>query len=332
MGKIAIVGQGYMGRTHAQAWTDLGRQDDIAYICTPRPAASFDSAPAAVFVTDLAEVLKDSQVEIVSICSPTSTHRELTVAALAAGKHVLLEKPIALTEADAVAIEEAGAQASGTLMIAQVLRFFAGYRALRADLDEGNIGEVYSARARRLASASKFSPWLADESQSGGILIDVCIHDFDYLNMLMGTPRSVRTTRPIATGPAEVTIRYENGGVGQVLSTYGLPAGAPFTASLEVIGSRGLAETRFTAGAPTGDVNGSNSALSLDEYRIAGVNGARIQRFRDDKPYTAQARYFLECIENGVKPDLVPTAAAVLALRVGQAARRSLEEGRDIDI
>ena len=332
MGKIAIVGQGYMARTHAAAWAELGRQDDIAYVCTPRPRPPLQGAPRAEFVTKLDDALSDPELEIVSVCSPTATHRELTERALAAGMHVLLEKPIALSEEDARAIEDAGSRADGILMVAHVLRFFAGYRELRRDFESGGLGEVVSVRARRLASAAEFSPWLDDENQSGGILIDVCIHDFDFLNFLMGEPIAVTTTRPVPKGPAEVTIEYRGGGIGQVLSTYGLPASVPFTASIEAMGTRGMAEAQFSASAPTGGGDAGEDSLHRNDYRVAMESGSRSEQFTDDRPYTEQARHFLECLQQSTPSALVPTSAAVEALVVGRAARRSLAEGRRVVI
>ena len=150
MTTIAIIGGGYMGRTHAAAWAEVGEGRGIRYVCSRHPVDGFADAPNARSVTDLGVVLADPEVDIVSVCTPTDTHREIAVRALLAGKHVLLEKPIALSIADAHAISAAASSTGQTLMVAHVVRFFEGYRRARTDVEAGRIGTVLSARARRL--------------------------------------------------------------------------------------------------------------------------------------------------------------------------------------
>ena len=115
MASIAIIGQGYMGNAHAAAWASAGQADAIKYICTPRPKeGSVPAAKNAKYITDLDVILKDADVKYVSVCTPTPTHKDITVALLAAGKHVLLEKPITLNVADAKIVADAAAKSSGS--------------------------------------------------------------------------------------------------------------------------------------------------------------------------------------------------------------------------
>ena len=198
---IAIVGGGNMGRTHARAWSELGLGRDIRYICTPSPGADFPHAPSARFVTDFDEVLADPEVDIVSVCTPTPSHRDLAVRALGAGKHVLLEKPIALSTDDAEAIAAAAAESSGILMVAHVVRFFDGYQRVRGEAESGRLGELRHVRATRMSPAPTWASWLADESRSGGMLVDFAIHDFDQLNLFLGHPVAVTTVQAGSARP-----------------------------------------------------------------------------------------------------------------------------------
>src|SRR5690606_11716714 len=117
MSEIAIIGQGYMGRTHAAAWGGVGLADAIKYVGVRTPRGPLEGAPDARLVTDLQVILDDPDVEMISICTPTPNHREATLRALAAGKNVLLEKPIALTVADALDILEAAERGGSILMV-----------------------------------------------------------------------------------------------------------------------------------------------------------------------------------------------------------------------
>lgn len=324
---IAIIGQGYMGQTHAASWTALGQ--DVKYVCTPRPRGPMEAAPNARVVTDLEAVLADPEVEIVSVCTPTTTHREITVAALEAGKHVLLEKPIALSIDDALAIRDAAASASGSLMVAQVVRFFGGHVLLREDVEAGRLGRIVSARARRMLQRPDWAKWWHDESKSGGAIVDLAIHDFDQMNLFLGRPVAVTSHRVSTYGPFETTIEYADGGLGQVLSHADLAPGAPFTAGISLVGEAGLADYELSAASPT-QQEGATSYPGVNAYRLAAAEGGYSREITGDDPYTRQAEYFLGRVGAGEEPVLSTIGSAVRALEVALAARESLETGQRV--
>lgn len=298
---IALIGQGKMAQAHAAAWSALGLGDQIKYVCTPRPGAPLADAPHARFVTDLDVVLSDPTVDILSVCSPTGTHSDIAIRALQAGKSVLLEKPIALTLSDAARVAAVEAESPGTFMVAQVVRFFAGYRMLREGVQNGRPGRVHTVHARRLATPRQEESWITDESASGGALVDFAIHDFDQLNLFLGTPVAVTTLRGALPGSFETTVTYADGGAGTVTTCNAMPIGYSFTSALELIGTGGSVSFGYSAATP-------------------------------DTPYTAQAAYFLACVEGGSAPTLCPTDSAILALSVSLAARESLATGRTVEL
>lgn len=327
MSEIAIIGQGYMGRTHAAAWGGVGLADAIKYVGVRTPRGPLEGAPDARIVTDLQVILDDPDVEMISICTPTPNHREATLRALAAGKNVLLEKPIALTVADALDILEAAERGGSILMVAQVVRFFDGYRRLRDDVLADRLGTVLSARARRFINRPDWAQWWHDASQSGGPTVDFAIHDYDQMNLFLGEPVIVSCVANDRLGPIETTIRYRNGGIGQVLSFADLAAGAPFTSSIGLVGSRGFADYEFLAGAPTEADDGV-----VSEYRIAAGSTVETASIAGEDPYTAQVAYFMECVKKGIQPDLSSTASAVRALEVSVAAAASLQSGAPVAV
>ena len=325
---IALVGRGYMARTHAASYAALGLADDIAYVCAPRPGPPLEHAPRARSVPRLDTVLEDPAVDVVSVCTPTATHADITVAALAAGKHVLLEKPVALDLAGARRITEAAATAAGTLMVAQVVRFFPGYAALHRVVESGVLGTLLAARAKRLSTRPDWAAWLADESRSGGVLVDFAIHDLDQMNLLLGQPVSVRTTRHSEHGPFETTVRYAGGAVGQVLSHCSLPVGAPFTAAIEVLGTRGTAEHALVAGSATEEDADPVPLPGTNLLRVVTATGRRATPVATTDPCTDQIAYFLDCLSRGAAPERSPLESAVLALEVALAARESARTGQ----
>jgi predicted dehydrogenase len=332
---IAIVGRGGMGRAHARAWSELGLGENIRYVVSRQPGAMLEDAPAARSTTDLDEVLRDPDIDVVSVCTPTTTHAGIAVRALRAGKNVLLEKPIALEPSDAIAIRDAAAQSPGILMVAHVVRFFGGYRALRDAVTAGETGTVLSVRAERLSGIPGPSPWWHDEAQSGGMLVDFAIHDFDQLNLFLGTPVSVSARRGTASGPIEVSVDYAGGGLGQVTAFMGLAEGFAFSSSIELLGTTALAEYRFTGALSEA---GSNSDLSeagsssLEGRPVLTREVGRPLDFDARDPYAIQAEYFLDCVAGGAEPELAPADSAIEALVLSLAARESLATGRPVAV
>jgi predicted dehydrogenase len=294
---VAIVGAGRMGRAHAAAWA--ANDVPVLYAVSPRRRPDLPEAPDARWATRLEEALDDPAVTIVSVCTPTPSHADVAIQVLEAGRHVLLEKPIALTVEDAERVEAAAARARGTLMVAHVVRFFPGYAALAERVAAGAVGRLRVVRASRISAAPVGYDWLEDDSRSGGMLVDFAIHDIDQASAYLGRAVAVASIPSAGAGfgvPVATTIEYEGGGVAQVLSVSDLPEGRPFRTTFEVVGDTGV----DVAGPEAGDA------------------------------FAAQARYFLDCVTAGAPTTRAPVSLAVEALRVALAARESARTGRRI--
>src|SRR2546422_951259 len=140
------------------------------------------------------EALADPTVEAVDICLPTDRHAPVTLAALRAGKHVLVEKPMALDGDTAdLMIAESGRN-KRVLMTAQVLRFFPAYSKTAEMVKSAQLGAVRSAIFRRRCAAPAWSKWLSNSAVSGGGVFDLLIHDVDYCVHLFGVPAAVSAT------------------------------------------------------------------------------------------------------------------------------------------
>ncbi len=322
---IAIVGRGAMAQAHARAWSELGLGDDILYVNTLTDGAPLPHARLARFESDLGVVLADPRVTIVSVCTPTTTHAAIALRALRAGKNVLLEKPIALTMADAVALRDEAATSVGVLMVAHVVRFFDGYRLVRRFVEEGKLGSLFSVRAGRFSPGPRPSTWWHDDAQSGGVVVDFSIHDFDQLNLLLGTPLSVTAHRARPDGPVEATVDYEGGGVGHITGFMGMPRGFTFASTLDLVGSEGLASHGFA-----GRLDSEELSSAPDTVRVQTAAGVTEKLIGAHNPYRNQAEYFLECVRSASAPDFCPVDDAVLALAVALAARESLETGHAV--
>jgi predicted dehydrogenase len=320
-----------MGATHAPGFQALGERVRVKTVASRDSERSRKLASdlGATFTSDIEATLADDDVQLVDVCLPTELHREVTEKALMAGKHVLLEKPIALTLEDADAIVATAARSPGELLIGLVLRFFAEYVAIQELVRSGDLGEPLAANAYRLSQPADWNDWMKDPSLSGGTPIDLMVHDFDQLNQLMGTPARVFARAAGATGAGSAhviaEVEYERG-VGSVEGSMAMPASYPFSAGIRVSCERGTIEHGFRA-APAED--GGNIGGDLQSFvRVHPSDGlVRTIDVESADPWGAEIAYFVECIERGQAVERATAEQARDALRVSLATNRSLDSG-----
>ena len=188
--KAGIIGAGYIGEFHALAYASLPDLK-LALIVDQNLANAQKLARQvqAEAASDL-QALIASDVDLVSICTPTPNHMETAKALMQAGKHVLCEKPIARTLDQAQSMIDAARQSGVKFMVAHVSRYEADHHKAKEILERGEIGDL------RMAYHSITSPypgwsmqnWLGDETKSGGPIVDLAIHGVDYMLWLFKSP------------------------------------------------------------------------------------------------------------------------------------------------
>ena len=330
---LAILGGGFMGASHAANYRAMGdrvRVKTIASRRSPRAAGVAESVGAAL-TDDLASALADPEIDAVDICLPTPLHREWAEASLAAGKHVLLEKPIALTLEDADAIVAAAEQSGRIFMVGLVLRFWPEYVELQRRVAGGELGRPLSVSATRLSPPADWNDWMADPGKSGGVPVDLLIHDFDQMNWLLGTPRRVFARAPRPDHVLAV-VEYD-GAEGIAEGSMAMPKAYPFSSNVRVLGEEGVAEYSFSA-APAedgGNVGASSAPRGLQLYLRSSADPVSVPVEPAD-PWGPEIDYFVSCVEDGRAPEQGTGAQARAALAVSLAAARSLESGRPCDI
>jgi len=325
---IAILGGGFMGASHAANYRALGNRVRVKTVASRRSdrAAAVAESVGAELTDDLQSVLRDPDVDAIDICLPTPMHRELAEAALAAGKHVLLEKPIALTLEDADAIVAAAAQSRRIFMVGLVLRFWPEYVELQRRVSGGELGRPLSVSALRLSPPADWNDWMADPGKSGGVPVDLLIHDFDQMNWLLGPPRRVFARAP---HPDHVIAIVEyDGAHGIAEGSMAMPKAYPFSSNVRVLAEGGVAEYAFSA-APAeggGNVGASAAPRGLQIYLKSGAEPVSVPVEPAD-PWGPEITYFVECVEQGRAPEQGTGPQARAALAVALAAVRSLESG-----
>jgi predicted dehydrogenase len=333
---VGVIGLGFMGRTHVEAYRaadSAGLQNRLVAVCdasAERRAGIasnagnlggatrerlFDPREVAAFER-VEDLLADPRVELVSICTPTDTHVELALAALAAKKHVLLEKPVALASKDVQRVADAARSAGRVCMPAMCMRFWPGWEWLRARIREGTFGAVKSAVFQRLGTRPGWSGgFYEDERRSGGALFDLHVHDADFVRWCFGPPRSVAS----AGSPDHVTTHYRfESGPPHVIAEGGWDhtAGFPFRMRFVVVFEQATADFDLSR-TPTLLLarNGASDPVAI-------ATGAG---------YEGEVRHMLDAIARGT-PLVATIDEAVGLTRMLEAERSSLASGAAVAI
>lgn len=189
---IAVIGAGSIVTPHLKGYAALP-DVTVTAICDLNEARAKLIAEAygiSRVLTDYHEVLNDPSIDAVSIVTPTFTHGKIVAEALAAGKHVLCEKPPALTYEEALQNEKLAKIHGKVLMYGFVVRFMHSSKYLKAYIDAGRMGQIYYAEAYRMDNCSTIGGWFRDKTKSGGgMLMDAAIHQLDLLLWFMGYPK-----------------------------------------------------------------------------------------------------------------------------------------------
>jgi predicted dehydrogenase len=319
--RVALLGGGFMARTHAHCYGALTDRAEVRVVCALEGAEAIAADLGAEAASDWEAVVAMDGIDAVDICLPTPLHRVVAEAALTAGKHVLLEKPIALSLEDADAIGDAARATGRVLMVGHVLRYMPEIVEMRRIIDTGELGRPLAASALRLSAPPDWNQWMLDPAKSGGVLVDMLVHDFDILNALLGPAE--RVVARSAAGNRHFQMLLEHpGGAGAIEGSHAMPGSYPFTANLRVLCERGVLEHRFVAGAGDQVDEATQSVLGVHP----AVGDARSFHEAVD-PWGAQIAHFLECVAAGSEPVDGSFAQARAALAVALAARAGAETG-----
>lgn len=288
-------------------------------------------------------LLDDSQVEAVYIASPIHTHHDQVIAAAQRKKHVLCEKPLARTVAEAQRMV-AACKANGVyLQEGYMMSFHGAHQKIRAVIESGALGRIVSMRAQ----LSCWYPPIEGAwrqcalTGGGGALIDMATHLYDLLEFFAGPIRRVAALTSKLVQEYEVEdssttlLEFESGAHATVDCFYSIPDEASRT-RLEIYGSRGSILTEGTIGQSTGGALGGILHVEGASYDPAQTKdtGRTFERipFEPVNPYTAQFDYFADCVLNGTPPEINSGEHGLHILRVAEAAYESAREGRFVDV
>ncbi|HXE52155.1 MAG TPA: Gfo/Idh/MocA family oxidoreductase [Tepidisphaeraceae bacterium] len=332
MVRIGIIGLGFMGRMHYGSYEKVADARVVAVADADPQRASGDlsegwgNVPGADVqklpmdrirgTTDWRELMKWDEVDVIDICLPTPQHVELAAAALATGKHVMCEKPLARTSSEARQIAAAAAKAKGFFMPAMCMRFWGEWEWLKRTVKEETYGKVRSASFRRVGTTP--AGWFRDGTLSGGALVDLHVHDVDFVYHLFGKPKAV-FSRGYSKDTGEIDhilteYIYDSPALVSAEGAWGLSNGFGFRMQYVVNFDRATAEYEF----------GRDKPLML----YADGNATAVEA--EGNGYVGELGYFVECVRNGTRPTRVTAEDAVTGLTIIEAEKRSAESGQPV--
>jgi predicted dehydrogenase len=318
---IGVLGLGFMGSTHLQGMARTGFPKVVAVMDgnPKRLAGDLSDIQGNLGIgsvdmdfsklhrySDVASILADPLVDAVDICLPTYLHAPVAVQALEAGKHVLVEKPMALDAAGAQSILDAARRTGRTLMVAHVLRFMPPYRGLIELVRSSRLGRVRSAIFRRRTAVPGWGPWEFDHSKSGGGVFDLLVHDVDMAIHLFGIPKTVSATgfENLTGGVDMVTASLEVDSADSVVITGGWHHAGEYPFSME-----------YTVVADNGVVEFRSPDRPATVYWKDGTK--EVLPASDNDPYAAEIAYFAECCRDGQPPVLCDPVESAAAVKIG---------------
>jgi predicted dehydrogenase len=318
--RAAVVGLGMMGRNHVRVWDESVEGVDLVAVADPDPAA-VDRATAgrrARGYDDPERMLAEEELDLVSIVAPTSLHLPVTLSALQAGANVLVEKPIAATREEALAMMEAAEAAGRMLTVGHIERFNPAIRELRRRLAAGELGRIFQVKATRLGP---FPARIRDV----GVVVDLAPHDLDIMRFLVGS-EPVRiyaeTERRIHTDHEDLfngIMKFENGVVGILDINWLTPTKRR---SLTVTGERGMYVADYINqdliyyANPDAFGTWENRGADSTDAPISSVAGGEMTRrsIRRQEPLAVELGEFAAAVRSGGPPPVDPHDAMVALL------------------
>lgn len=327
--RAALIGFGGMGHFHASCY-DKQKSVELVAICdidrkkleqekekiNLGESGKTDLSKVAKYFS-YEELVRNARFDMLDICLPCHLHAEYAVRAMKDGYHVLCEKPMARTLAQANRMIRVSRETGRKLMIAQCLRFAPNLNRLKEFVDGKTYGRLLRLDLRRNGSLPK-NAWYRDPKKSGGALLDLHLHDTDYVNYLFGIPQSVRT----------YGIMRDTGGIDDLMTAYQYKKNGP------VVNSEGS----WCKGAWFNSIiavfqKATVEAHGFTELKIYFPDQEKPEEVKFEKntnPYFNEIAYFTECVVKNREVEQCLPRSTRDSIRIAAAEERSARAGRII--
>ncbi len=339
--RVGLIGAGFIGRNHFNQYEKMPGRARVSALCdkeadrlagdwsriggnigdkqgTQRDLAGIKPYP------DWHDIVADPEIDLIDICLPTRLHRETASAALVAGKHVLCEKPMALSLDDCDAMLAAAAKATGQFMIAHCIRFWPEYAYLKQAIDDKRFGQLLSLSLRRQAEypSHSLNNWITQPGLSGGALLDLHVHDIDFALYALGQPRAITAqgwgSSPDGFDRIHALWHYPSVPCVQLEGYWDMPPGFGFNMGFTARFAKAAAVYDLDRGKPLSVYPTEGSAFTPD--------------LPDHDGYYAEIDHFLTCIEQNRAPALCPPRDSRNAVALAHLTADAIRANRPVDV
>ena len=285
--------------------------------------AVLDLSDIALY-TDLKKMLAEEQLDAVSITLPTYMHRDFTVKILDAGAHVLCEKPMAMNVEHCEDMIAAAKTNKRILQIGHCIRFWPEYAKAKQIIDSGKYGDVLAASFRRVSMVPEWSwkNWLIHAQQSGGAIMDLHIHDADYIQYLFGLPQAVRSEGSIGS----------SGGFDYVTTQYVYTNGKVVSAEGGFVMSPDLKfEMSFVISLDKATVKYDCRHTPTLQVRLSGGDYLT-PKIESGDGYSHEISHFVKKVKGTKMPDTINPHDSLNAVKIILAEKQSAESKKEVTI
>jgi len=306
--RVGLIGCGLMAKAHLPGYQAASGRAEIVMCCDNNPQLAQDFSSKLEnnpqVVTDWQEVIASKNVDAVDICAPHFLHAPIVLAAAKAGKHILLEKPMAMNLSEARQMVDATSAAGKIFMVAQNQRYLPEHSQIRDWLNKDAIGRVIAARIDGNQFLSRAYPkghWLFSKALAGGgVIRTTAIHKIDLLRYFLGEVRRVTalySTSGLNPGMdsedfATMIFEFENGAIGEAFFTFAAYQNPIPTASHELVilyGTKGMIN----------NINGWHMYSTEVEAYSQAMTAMELPNADYPTSFIHEVKHFLDCIETG---------------------------------
>lgn len=316
--KVGLIGCGGIGAVHARCWMVYGQNIKLVAIAdnnVERVQKIADECGAKIYKNGFT-LLEQEELDVVDICLPTFLHAEYALKAMDCVKNVIVEKPICLKEEEAKQLLEKQKQTGALIQVAHVVRFMDDYQYLKELVDSGTYGKVIAGNFKRISPRPTWMKGHDDMDRTGGMALDLHIHDVDYIRYLMGgEPQDMKSWM----------VKDENGVIQHIWSSYRFgesiltaegswdyPSGFSFAQTFRVRMEKAAVVLDESGVLTVYPEDGETFIPELGEKAIMdlGINVS------DLGPYMKEIHYFVETIQAGNEKGIASLGDAVASFRL----------------
>jgi len=308
--RVALIGTGIIGKTHYDCYKSMENVELVAIadagVQAARERIGEDETP---IYQDIDELLRNHEVDMVDICTPTLTHVPLSIKALEAGIHVICEKPMSISGEEAAKLTAASKKSDKKVMIAHVVRFMAPYMYLKSVFESGELGKLVSIDMKRISGIPRKRPgeWMQDMGKSGGVAIDMSIHDIDFCRFAFGEPddvKGVHYTFKDNNNYIVSSLIYKNFVATVTGGWYNYDI--PFRAEFLAVFQNGVLSLE------NGKLMRNGEEVDLSEFSVESNTGMKLC----GAEYKEEIEYFISCIKTGKDPEYVMPESSEKTIRL----------------